>query len=350
VNTRSILAFMILGLLLTAAIPPAKGNQPLERALAWLGDQRQPDGGYSNGFTSGSDVGTTAEVVLAVALAGQASSFWGAEAPHPGDYLEAQVAAGSVSGPGLSAKVALAAITLGREPREFGGVDLLSAVRDGYDSSLGLFGGGTFDSALCVLALSLAGEPLPEGALQGILATRLDDGSYAFNGDTTPGGGDSNTTGLVVQALVAAGSAGEIAPSLEYFRQAQNPDGGWTYQKPSAYGEETDANSTALVIQALLAAGERLEDWGHPTSALLALQQESGAFAFNASTPGESMLATVQAIPALAGAGYSDVTSQGIGGAAGAALGERPTAIAISVIVVTAVVLTIVGLASRRRT
>ncbi|HLB64073.1 MAG TPA: hypothetical protein VJJ46_04480, partial [Anaerolineales bacterium] len=112
-NTRSKLAFMILGLVLTAAAPLPESNEPLGRAIAWLGDQQQPDGGYSNGFTSGSDVGTTADVVLAVALAGQASSFWGAQAPHPGDYLEAQVAAGSVSGPGLSAKVALAAITLG---------------------------------------------------------------------------------------------------------------------------------------------------------------------------------------------------------------------------------------------
>ena len=348
-NTRLFLGSMILGLVLTAASPVGQSEEALSRSLAWLEGQQQPDGGYSNGYTSGSDVGTTADVVLAVRLAGQDPSFWGPEAAHPADYLEAQVGVGAVSGPGLAAKVALAAMALGREPRDIGGVDLLAAARDGYDSSLGLFGGGTFDSALCVLALSLAGEPLPEGALEGILLTRLEDGSYAFNGDTTPGAGDSNTTALVVVALAAAGETEEIAPSLDYFRQVQNADNGWTYQKPSAFGEETDANSTALVIQALIAAGERLEDWGDPIRSLLSLQQESGAFAFNVSTPGDSMLATAQAIPALAGVDFADVARLAAGGEASPGAAGRSTAIAVAVIVVSAVVLVIAGAAARRR-
>jgi hypothetical protein len=346
VNTRLFVGIVVLGLVLTAAAPAAQSDESLSRALAWLEGQQQPDGGYSNGFTSGSDVGTTADVVMAVALAGRASSFWSQGSPHPLAYLEAQVGVGAVSGAGLAAKVALAALALGHDPRDSGGEDLLARVREGYDPALRLFGDGTFDSALCVLALSLAGEPLPEGALGGILATRLDDGSYAFNGDTTPGGGDSNTTALVVQALVAAGATEDITPSLAYFRQVQNADGGWTYQKPSAFGEETDANSTALVIQALLAAGETLGDWGNPLAALGALQQDSGAFAFNASTPGDSMLATAQAIPALAGADYTEVMSAG---ARGAGQSERSTAIAIAVIGITVAVLVVVGLAASRR-
>jgi hypothetical protein len=349
VNTRWILIVLALSLAVSAAAPAPQGDEALSRALAWIETQQQPDGGYSNGFTSGSDVGTTADVILAVALAGRAPSFWESADAHPLDYLEGQVAAGAVSGSGLSAKVALALLALGRDPRDFGGVDLLVTVQEGFDSSLGLFGGGTFDSALCVLALSLAGEALPDGAVEGMVATRLEDGSFAFNGDLTPGGGDSNTTALVVQALGAAGAAEEIAPSLEYFRQTQNPDAGWTYQKPSAFGEETDANSTALVVEALLAAGEDLAEWGDPIGALLGLQQESGSFAFNASTPGDSMLATAQAIPALASVGFAD-----IGRIAGAGEGEtegvaQSTTIAVAVIAVTAVVLGIAALVARRR-
>jgi hypothetical protein len=75
---------------------------------------------------------------------------------------------------------------------------------------------------------------------------------------------------------------------------------GWTYQKPSAFGEATDANSTALVMQALVAAGEDLAAWNDPSQALLALQVPSGAFIFNAATSSENLLATVQALPALA--------------------------------------------------
>lgn len=346
-RTRSMLFMLALGLVLSAAAPMAQSDDALSRALGWIETQQQPDGGYSNGFTSGSDVGTTADVILAVAAAGRTSSFWEAGASHPAEYLEAQLGVGAVSGPGLAAKVALAALALGRDPRDFGGVDLVAAVREGYDPSLGLFGGGTFDSALCVLALSLAGEPLPEDALAGILATRLEDGSFAFNGDTTPGGGDSNTTALVVQALAAAGAAEEIAPSIGYFRQTQNADGGWTYQKPSAFGEETDANSTALVMMALASAGEDPQEWGDPTGALIALQTESGAFSFLASTPGDNMPATVQAIPALAGVGYPELLE--VAGEAVPAAAGRSTTIAVAVIVVLALVLGTAAVAARKR-
>jgi hypothetical protein len=124
----------------------------------------------------------------------------------------------------------------------------------------------------------------------------------------TPGSGDSNTTALAVQALLVSGAGRETLPSYGYFRQSQNADGGWTYQKPSAFGEETDANSTALVVQALLAGGQDLSQWGDPLSALQALQQPSGALAFNAATPGDNALATLQAIPALAGVDLTDLS------------------------------------------
>jgi hypothetical protein len=113
---------------------------------------------------------------------------------------------------------------------------------------------------------------------------------------------------MAVLALIAAGQRQEIAPSVEYFRSVQNDDGGWTYQKPSAFGEATDANSTALVMQALVAAGEDLTAWDDPEQALLALQVPSGAFIFNAATSSENLLATVQAIPALALVGSQDAT------------------------------------------
>jgi hypothetical protein len=210
----------------------------------------------------------------------------------------------------------LAVTASGGEPGQFGGTDLIALVLDGYDADNGLFGTGTFDSALAILALSAAEVELPVGAVEGLLATRIEDGSYAFTGDTTLGGGDSNTTALVVQALLAAGGDDQqIRPSLDYFQAAQNEDGGWTYQKPSDFGEATDANSTSLVIQALQAAGESLESWGDPIDALVLFQDASGAFGFNAAMPDASLLATVQAIPALAGIDYTDMGTLDLSGA-----------------------------------
>jgi hypothetical protein len=283
---------------MTAAAQKPTG--PMQAAAAWLRTQQQPDGGFSNGFVPGSDPGATADAVLAIAALGESPADWSIEGKSPMDFLEQSVGSGSIAGAGAYAKVALAAVSAGADPRSFGGVDLIAGILDDYSGQVGLFGGGSYDSALALQALAAAGEPAPEGTVAGLLATRLDDGTYSFNGDMTPGAGDSNTTAMAVMALVAAGQAQEIAPSVEYFRLVQNDDGGWTYQKPSAFGEATDANSTALVMQALVAAGEDLAAWNDPTQALLALQVPSGAFIFNAATSSENLLATVQALPALA--------------------------------------------------
>ena len=290
---------------LAGPVPIPQAKVDLAPALAWLRSQQGPDGGFSNGFSEGSDPGTTADTVVAVASAGEDPSTWTIEGTSPLDYLSTY--ASEVDSPGLAAKLALAAVAAGKNPRDFGGVNRIDAVLAGYDSGTGFFGGGPYDSALCILALRAADEPLPEGAIAWLVGARLPEGSYSFSGDMTPGGGDSNTTALVFQALLAAGAGLEVGPSLTYFRQTQNADGGWTYQKPSAFGEDTDANSTALVVQALLAGGQDLSAWGHPLQALEALQQDSGAFAFNAATPGDNLLATIQAVPALAGVDLTDV-------------------------------------------
>ena len=295
------------GLVWPSAAAAQKPSGPMQAAAAWLRTQQQADGGFSNGFVPGSDPGATADAVLAIAALGQSPSDWTvAGGQNPLDFLEQSAASGSIAGAGAFAKLALAAIAAGADPRSFGGADLIAGILDDFSAQVGLFGGGPFDSALALQALAAAGEPAPEGAVAGLLATRLADGTYSFNGDETPGAGDSNTTAMAVLALVAAGGRQEIAPSIEYFRSAQNDDGGWTYQKPSAFGEATDANSTALVMQALVAAGEDLSAWNDPAQALQALQVPSGAFIFNAATSSENLLATVQAIPALARVGSQD--------------------------------------------
>jgi hypothetical protein len=286
-------------------------DEPLQAAAGWLQTQQQTDGGFSNGFVPGSDPTTTADAVLAIVAAGDDPSRWNAAGASPLDFLQEAVSAGLVEGPGALAKVTLAAIAAGLDPRAFGGADLVDRIRQGYSGESGLFGSGPYDSALAIQALAAASEPLPEGAIAGLLATRLEDGTFSFNGDQTVGAGDSNTTAMVVLALIAAGEADEIAPALAYFRSIQNEDGGWTYQKPSSFGEATDANSTALVLQALVAAGEDLEAWSDPIGALQALQLPSGAFRFNGADSSENLLATVQAMPALGRVTAVDAGSAG---------------------------------------
>ena len=299
------IALVLTTMVCLAGAVPVAAQTGVEAALGWLRSQQNPDGGFSNGFTEGSDPGATADAVVAIASAGQDPSSWLQSGVSPLDYLDRY--AGNADSPGQAAKLALASVAAGRNPRAVGGVDLIANIVAGFDPATGFFGGGPYDSALSVLALRSAQEPLPAGAISGLLAARQPDGTYSFIGDMTPGSGDSNTTALAVQALLIAGQGAEVLPSLAYFRRAQNGDGGWTYQKPSAFGEDTDANSTALVIQALLSAGQDLAAWGDPARALRGLQGASGALAFQAAAPGDNLLATVQAIPAMADVDLTDL-------------------------------------------
>lgn len=305
---KKLFLFLSVFLILSAPVQSAFGQSDggdLDLALEWLESQLQDDGGFSNGFAPESDVGTTADAVLAFVDAGwDPQEVVSQSGISPLDFLREYANSTQDAGPGVAAKVAYALNAAGFDPRTYGQRDLIGLILDGYDPASGLFGLGPFDSALSILALIASGTDVPAGAIDGLLATRLDDGSFAFSYDPSLVTGDSNTTAIVLQALVAAGSEGEIGATVEYFRSTQNEDGGWTYQKPSEFGEETDSNSTALVIQALRVAGEDLNEWGEPLTVLASLQEPSGAFGYSASFGGDNILATLQAIPTLAGADY----------------------------------------------
>ncbi len=275
----------------------AQGKADLNRAVTWIKGQQQADGGFSDGFSEGSSVGATADAVFAAVSVGEDVSTWGS--PSPLDYLASQ--AGSLETAGALGKIILAAVATGQDPANFGGVNLIANLMALYDEGTGRFKGLVTDHAFAVLALKNAGKPVPSGAVDALKALQADDGGWSFDGASQS---DTNTTALVIQALVAAGESPTSEPvtrALDFLRTQQNEDGGFPYQKPSDFGTETDANSTAWVIQGLLAAGQDLAAWNNPEQALGALQAESGAFQWKKEVPGDNFLATAQAVPALAG-------------------------------------------------
>jgi hypothetical protein len=307
---RFITLVVLMSFLIPAfSIAGAQNSNDLDRAVSWLMDQQQADGGFSNGLAPESDIGTTSDAIFALVLAGEEPSSVKKEGKSPIDFLEEHIQTGEVLNAGLAAKIILALNVAGLDPRSFAGQDLVGTVQEGYDTSTGLFGLGPFDSGLAISALMAVGADLPDGAMSGLLSTRLEDGSFSFSAEPGQVTGDSNTTALAVQALVSAGAEDEIKPSLDYFQATQNEDGGWTYQKPSEFGEETDTNSTALVIQALDAAGEALVEWRDPLKTLASLQRADGAFGFSATFPDANILATIQAIPALVGGSYVETVT-----------------------------------------
>ena len=308
-------------------------------ALDYLRTQQNADGGFGSGFSPDSTVGSTADTVLAIVAVGGDATRFDQGGNTPLTYLVAN-AASAASGGDL-AKLILAAIAVGQNPREFGGVDSVARLEgmislDGKAGPKGKIGTETdtfVGHSLAVLALKSAQRPIPAAVVEYTKAAQQEGGAWAWDGSAgTPG--DTNTTAFAVQALIAGGEApgGEaVTQALAYYQGIHNDDGGWPYQNPSDYGTATDANSTAVTVQAIIAAGQDPAgaDWTTvegktPLSALEALQNESGAFAWQAAVPDDNLLATVQALPAVANQAFPLATMD-VGAAVTTAVTTAPT-------------------------
>jgi hypothetical protein len=252
-------------------------------------------------------------VLAIVAVGGDPASF-DQDGNTPITYLQANATSAATSGD--LAKLILAAIAAGEHPRQFGGVDSVAKLEGmvGADGKIGTETDTFVGHALAMLALQSAQRPIPAAAIAYTEDAQQDDGSWAWDGSAETAG-DTNSTAYAVQALAAAGDSDALVPALAYFKGIQNDDGGWPYQSPSEYGTATDANSTAVIIQAIIAAGQDPAgaDWtteagNTPITALEALQNESGAFAWQAAIADDNLLATIQALPALAGKAFPFAT------------------------------------------
>ncbi|MFN2289573.1 MAG: prenyltransferase/squalene oxidase repeat-containing protein [Anaerolineae bacterium] len=301
--TVSLLALV----LILAGASPVFAAADMSAALDYLQTQQNADGGFGSGFSPGSTVASTADAVLAILAAGGDPADFGQDGNTPLSYLAAQ--AGSIAASGDMAKLIMAAVAAGQNPREFGGVDSVARLEGtiGPGGRIGTENDTFVSHLLGVLALGSVQRPIPEAAVTYIEEGQQENGGWAWDG-TAETAADTNTTAFAVQALAAAGQTGEgaaISSAMQYYQSIQNEDGGWPYQNPSDFGTDTDANSTALAIQAILAAGQDPADWTaesgqDPIAALESFQNESGAFAWQVAVPDDNLLATVQALPALA--------------------------------------------------
>lgn len=293
-------------------VPADPGPDPaLVNAVAYLLRQQDEAGGFV-GPDGQPDPGTTADAILALGAAAQQGVDTEAEIDHAVVYLETDGAAYAGTGAGQAAKVVMALIAGGKDPRAFGDLDLIArltappATPEATPASgvpNGLYGESVFNHALVLLALSAANEPVPPAAIDALRGTQIEDGSWAFAGTREPGTGDSNTTALVIQALVATGNGTDpmVDSALAYLPSVQNEFGQVLFQ--AGLSEMADANSTALTVQALIAAGQdpTSPEWGNAARGLSVFQNVSGAFRYVDAAPEDNLLATLQAVPALAG-------------------------------------------------
>jgi prenyltransferase beta subunit len=277
-------------------------------AVAWLQAQQNADGGFGS---PDSAVGATADALLAVAATGENAIGWAKEGQTTLSYLESNL--GGVTKAGDTAKVILALVASGVNPRDVGGMDLVAKVEGmvGEDGKIG--GENEFINEHCYAMLALASvqRPIPSASADYLLQKQIEDGTWSWNGDTTPGTGDNNTAAMAVIALIAAGVPAnnpQIQKTLEHFQAQQNEDGGFPYIKPSPFGTDSDANSTAVVMWAIKAVGQdpagdawkyEGQDGHSPLDRIRAFQNESGAFRWQDAAPDDNLAATLQALVAL---------------------------------------------------
>lgn len=303
-----VLTVLTIGALLLAIPTSAFATTDAERAtrgLGFIASQQKPNGS----IPAFSPIGSTADAVLAAVAVGQGRGV----VRDALGYLARQVEAGNVTGVGLQAKVVLAVSAAGRDPRAFGGANLVAGLRGTI--SAGRFGdAAVFDDALATLALESAGIT-PSTAVTGwLLDAQCPDGGWAYDEPYAAGTddvscddgsgndfftSDSNTTSYVVQALEAANRGTFGADPFAFFDAVRDDaHGGWSY---SAGFIATDANSTALVLQAYAAAGDPVPAGGR--TALRALQYPNcGAWAYSYDGRSRGMPdigATIGAVPGL---------------------------------------------------
>ncbi|HMM41469.1 MAG TPA: hypothetical protein PKA95_06170 [Thermomicrobiales bacterium] len=292
-----ILASLIVptSLVTTAAPSPADAAAAMT-AAGWLRGQIRADGGFA-GFGDASDPGATADAIVALAAAGiHPATVTSGDKADPLTWLN--TAAAGVEDPGVLAKVALAVAAAG-QPLPDG---LIARIEQSVDATTGRYGPSFYGHLLAVMALGASGADVPDAAVDAIPAAQAEDGSWGFTGDPA-GAGDSNTTALAIQALARLDAAPDaISAGLDYLATLRDPNGAVAYDATSLAGGG-DANSTALAIQGVVAAGKDPTAWqgGDLIAALRAFQNPSGAFQFQPAMPDDSLLATVQAIPALLG-------------------------------------------------
>jgi hypothetical protein len=292
----------------TPAASPATENATLTRAVDWLLTQQGDDGGFV-GLSGKADASTTSDGLIALAAAKHAL---------PGDAakIDAAIAKGvkflgtgdtalvfTQTGPGQAAKFTLALIAAGQNPRDLARVDPLVIVEHGQHKESGIYGTGLFDHALCLLALTAAGDgdKIPASAIDALASTQAENGGWAYDGGTDPTKVDGNTTALVIQALVATGHKDSdlVRKGMSYLASTEAKSGAYAFNDQS--GSAPDANSTAFALQALIATGANSSD---ALKALSAFQNDSGALRYNDEQKDDNLLSTIQAIPALAGQAF----------------------------------------------
>jgi hypothetical protein len=286
------------------------------------------DGHYYESFPGTADFGLTIDAALALAATGDEDAALrkivaflandGAD-PSGGTVNEWTGIGTSEASGGAIGKEALLAEVVGRNPENFGGLNLITAL-DASVCPRASTGGNTscpaagsylndtsvFDQALGIMAQIRAGQ-LRQAAAPIAYLESLQSATGSFPSLIPPGGGpDVDSTALAVMALALAPGQradGDVAAGLKWIAREQEHNGGF----PSLAAESI--NSTGLAIQALTLRSDVYQAAISQADAFLAGQQNSnGGFNVDAGQPGSNLRASTQAVGGAVGTSFGTLS------------------------------------------
>jgi hypothetical protein len=249
---RSAIATSALLVVTLLAAPGAAlaAPDPATAALAYLARQQAANGAIA------SSAGATEDFILGAAAANyDPNTLVSCAHKSAYQYLTANLTT-EVATAGGTGKLILAVLAGKLDPTAFGGHDLIVHLGTLLNTTTGAYDhGSTFGQSLAILALKGAGVAIPASAITELKGLQDTDGSWNYQASSDSTAGDTNSTAVAVEALIAAGVAASdasMAKAIAYLHTQQNTDGGFTYSAPGL----SDPDSDALVIQALVALNE----------------------------------------------------------------------------------------------
>lgn len=308
------------GLAIGAHGQTADGVSAGRAAGHWLASRQFPNGAFFAENGSALGTGGAADAVLSLVASGAPP-----DVVTKGLSYVTEKSASEATAPGQISRLVMALAAGGRNPRDVRGVDYVDSLSSFLKPSGAYDENNVYSNSLVLLGLAAAREPTPQSALDYIRRNQCAGGGFSWQPGClrTP---DMDTTALTIGAMVANGISlqdGAISRARLFLLASQDPSGGFGYEAT----KPVNANSTALALTAIAAIKEspRASQWDmgngkDPLSALLALQESSGAFRYEALRDDDSRnYATIQAILGSTGTAYPVIADAPVSSAGTAA-------------------------------
>ncbi|MFL5843182.1 MAG: prenyltransferase/squalene oxidase repeat-containing protein [Solirubrobacteraceae bacterium] len=277
--------------LAVVAVPvqSARAQTPADRAVTYLEQARNPDGGWGGAPGQASNGLHTGWTLYALAAAGR-----------PVGATELLVRRlGTSRDLGDIERTILGLKAAGGDPRDAGGRDLVAELLARQKPS-GTVGGYTSFTSYAILAFAAVDERAGlQAAARWVVRQANRDGGFTVFRRGGPSNADD--TAGAIEALVAARRKGTrtVRRAVAFLRRVQHADGGYSLTQSGP----TNAQSTAFGVLGLVAAGvdpEKVRRNGRsPLDYLRALQDPDGSFRYSKTSRQTPVWVTAQAVLAL---------------------------------------------------